>query len=53
MIVKQPKLGKLGFRSAVLWGQIIKSKIYKKAIKAYGFKRYSCFIVFGEDSIIN
>ena len=23
MIVKQPKLGKLGFRSAVLWGQII------------------------------
>ena len=51
--LKQPKLGKYGIYSGVIWGKSIKNKIYKKAINAYGKKRYSFYIIFGEDTIIN
>ena len=37
----------------VLWGQCIKTKLYQKAINAYGKKRYSKYVTFYEDGIIN
>ena len=53
IILNQPELGKYGAYSGVIWGKSIRAKIYKKAIKAYGAKRYSFYIIFGEDAIIN
>ena len=53
IFMNQTKLGDYGIYSGVIWGKSIKTKIYKKAIKAYGKKRYSYYIIFGEDAIIN
>ena len=43
--IKQPQIGIDGMKSGVIWGKIIKTKIYKKAIKAYGAKRYTNYII--------
>lgn len=53
LIEKQPHLGYNAVGKLSLAGKCIKSKIYKKAIKAYGQKRYSMFITNLEDAIIN
>lgn len=53
LIEKQPHLGYNAIGKLSLAGKCIKSKIYKKAIKAYGQKRYSIFITNLEDAIMN
>ena len=53
IILHQPDLGDYAVGKLSLAGKCIKNKIYKNAIKAYGKKRYSKFITFLEDAIIN
>ena len=57
-IIKQPELstwiisikGKFKPHDVTLWGKIIKSKIYIKAIKLLGKKRYSTYMSWAEDT---
>jgi len=53
IILHQPELGDNAVGKYILYGKSIKNKIYKKAIKAYGKKRYSNFVTFLEDGIMN
>ena len=52
-ILIQPELGAYAEKRFVLWGQCIKSELYKKSINSLGQERYSRYITFYEDSIIN
>lgn len=52
-ILQQPELGDNAVGKYILYGKCIKNKIYKKATKAYGKKRYCNFITYLEDAIIN
>ena len=60
-IIKQPELstwiisikGKYKPHDVTLWGKIIKSKIYFKAIKLLGKKRYSTYMSWAEDTCMN
>ena len=52
-ILRQPELGDYAIKRFVLWAQCIKSELYKKAINSYGEKRYSKYVTFFEDAIIN
>lgn len=58
LIVKQPELGifpitkngKLYPNDILIWGKLIKSDKYKKAVKALGKKRYSTYLIWVEDT---
>ena len=52
-ILIQPELGEYAKKRFVLWGQCIKSELYKKSINSYGQERYSRYVTFFEDAIIN
>ena len=60
-IVHQPLLSKwminkngyYSLHDVTIWGKCIKSKIYKEAIINLGIKRYSIFVTWYEDTIIN
>ena len=60
-IIKQPELstwiisikGKYKPHDVTLWGKIIKSNIYIKAIKLLGKKRYSTYMSWAEDTCMN
>jgi hypothetical protein len=52
-ILWQPELGNYAIKRFVLWTQCIKSELYKKSINSYGEKRYSKYVTFYEDAIIN
>ena len=49
----QPKLGIYGHNRCNLWTQIIKTEVYKEAIKLYGEERMKLYINFMEDCIMN
>lgn len=51
VIIHQPELSNNA--SIVVWGQCIRSKIYKKAINIYGQKKYSIYLTYYEDAIMN
>ena len=51
IIIRQPELSNNA--SIVIWGQCIRSKIYKKAINIYGEKKYSIYLTYYEDAIMN
>ena len=61
LIIKQPELstwlisinGKYQPHSVTLWGKLIKSRIYVKAIHLLGKKRYSTYISWAEDTSMN
>jgi len=61
IIVYQPQLstwllsrnGKFFIHDMTVWAKCIKSKIYKEATIKLGEKRYSNFVSWGEDTIIN
>ena len=53
IIENQPNLGYNSIGRLSLAGKCIKSKVYKKAIRAYGKKRYKLFITNLEDGIMN
>ena len=61
IIIYQPQLstwmlnkyGQFLPHDVTIWAKCIKSKIYKDAIKMLGAKRYSFFVSWGEDAIIN
>ena len=48
---RQPKLGESAINKYIIWGKSIKTKIFKKAIKAINKKRYSQYMTFIEDAI--
>ena len=52
-ILYQPELGNYAIKRFVLWAQCIKSELYKKSINSYGEERYSKYVTFYEDAIIN
>ena len=52
-ILYQPELGNYAIKRFVLWTQCIKSELYKKTINSYGEDRYSKYVTFYEDAIIN
>ena len=45
--------GKFSPHDITLWGKIIKSKVYIKAINLLGVRRYSKFISWAEDTSMN
>jgi glycosyltransferase involved in cell wall biosynthesis len=61
LVVYQPELstwilslnGKFSPHDITLWGKIIKSKVYIKAINLLGVRRYSKFISWAEDTSMN
>lgn len=61
IIIYQPQLstwlisrnGKFFIHDMTVWAKCIKSKIYKEATIKLGEKRYSNFVSWGEDTIIN
>lgn len=64
LVLFQPELGRfpieftnssLGFRfnDIFLWGKCIKTKIYKKTINEFGYKRYSRYMINYEDILTN
>jgi glycosyltransferase involved in cell wall biosynthesis len=61
LVVYQPELstwilslnGKFSPHDVTLWGKIIKSKVYIKAINLLGVRRYSKFISWAEDTSMN
>ena len=61
LIVRQPQLGTwlitinghYAHHDVTVWGKGIKSKIYKEATLKLGFERYSKFVSWSEDTIIN
>ena len=61
LVVSQPKLSKWIFtknghfstHDVTIWAKCIKSNIYKRAILQLGKKRYSIFVSWAEDTIIN
>lgn len=48
---RQPELSNIA--SIVLWGQCIKTNLYKKSIYLYGKNKYSIYMNYYEDAIIN
>ena len=52
-ILYQPELGDYAIKRFVLWTQCIKSELYKKSINTYGEEKYSRYVTFFEDAIIN
>ena len=50
-IIQQPALSNNA--PIVIWGQCIRAKIYKKAINIYGKRKYSIYLTYYEDAIIN
>ena len=61
IIVYQPELStwmiswkkRYRLHDVTIWAKCIKSKIYKEAIKKLGIKKYSVFISWAEDTIMN
>lgn len=53
IVENQPELGYNAVGKLLLSGKCIKGKIYKKAIKAYGQKKYTTYVTNLEDAIIN
>ena len=53
IIEKQPRLGDNAAGKLSLAGKCIRAKVYKKALKAYGRKRYTIFFTNLEDAIQN
>ena len=61
IIIKQPELstwiinnkGRYIPHDVTIWAKCIKSKIYKEATNKLGIKRYTIFVSWGEDAIIN
>ena len=59
--LEQPKLGdwminfngRFLVHNNMIWDKCIKSSIYKKAINALGYRRYSKFLSWAEDTSIN
>ena len=51
IIYTQPQLSNINI--IIIWSQCIKANIYKKAINIYGKTRYSIYLVYYEDAIIN
>ena len=51
IIIHQPELSNNA--SIVVWGQCIRAKIYKKAINIYGKRKYSIYLTYYEDTIMN
>ena len=51
--LSQPELGNYAIKRFVLWAQCIKTKIYQKSINLLGEERYSKYVTFFEDAIIN
>lgn len=51
IMINQPELSSKA--SIIIWGQCIRAKIYKTAINIYGEKRYSKYLLYYEDAIIN
>ena len=51
IIIHQPELSNNA--SIVIWGQCIRTKIYKKAINIYGKRKYSIYLTYYEDAIMN
>jgi glycosyltransferase involved in cell wall biosynthesis len=51
--LSQPELGNYAIKRFVLWGQCIKTKLYQKSINLLGKERYSKYVTFFEDAIIN
>ena len=63
-VVFQPRLGSFPYQrgsrygeyrliSVYLWSKCIKTKIYKKALKAFGKERYSRYMLRDEDFLVN
>ena len=50
-IIHQPELSNNA--NIILWSQCIRARIYKKAINIYGKKKYSIYMTYYEDAIIN
>ena len=51
IIIHQPKLSNNA--SIVIWSQCIRASIYKKAINIYGKRKYSIYMIYYEDAIMN
>ena len=51
LIIHQPELSNNA--NIVIWGQCIRDKIYKKAINILGKRRYSKYLTYYEDAIMN